>query len=64
MASTIGVSIVRCTSYEKEKLIAAIDRIFDHFGGIHTIIKKGSRVLLKPNLLKESETEECIITHP
>ncbi len=64
MASTTGVSIVRCTSYDKEKLIAAIDRIFDHFGGIHTIIKKGSRVLLKPNLLKESETEECIITHP
>lgn len=64
MADITGVSIVRCTNYDREKVSAAIDQTFGYFGGIHTLIKKGMRVLLKPNLLRESLPEECIITHP
>lgn len=64
MSGTTGVSIVRCTNYDREKVTKAVDQTFNHFGGIHTIIKKGMKVLLKPNLLRESLPEECIITHP
>ncbi len=64
MTKMTGVSVVRCTDYDKEKVSAAIDRTFEHFGGIDKLIKKGMRVLLKPNFLKESAPEECIITHP
>lgn len=58
------VSLVKCTNYSKEEVSNAIDKTFSFFGGIETIVKKGSKVLLKPNFLKESEPEDCIITHP
>ncbi|NUN21943.1 MAG: ChaN family lipoprotein [Candidatus Jettenia caeni] len=64
MTRTTGVSIVYCEDYDKEKVISAIDQIFQHFGGIQSIIKKGTRVLLKPNFIKESTPEECAVTHP
>ena len=41
-----------------------IDKTFSFFGGIEDIVKKGEKVLLKPNFLRESCPEECVITHP
>lgn len=64
MTNKTCVSIVRCADYDREKVNAAIDKTFDHFGGIHNIVKKGSKVLLKPNFIKESAPEECVVTHP
>jgi uncharacterized protein (DUF362 family) len=58
------VSLVKCTNYSKEDIRNAINKTFSFFGGIETIVKKGSKVLLKPNFLKESDPEECTITHP
>lgn len=54
MTNKTRVSIVYSADYGREKVNAAIDETFDHFGGIHTIIKKGTKVLLKPNFIKES----------
>ncbi len=64
MTNLKRVSLVRCTNYSKEDIRNAVDRTFSFFGGIETIVKKGSKVLLKPNFLKESDPEECVITHP
>lgn len=64
MTRTTGVSLVYCENYDKEKVISAIDQTFHYFGGIQSIIKEGTRVLLKPNFIKESTPEECAVTHP
>ena len=64
MTIKTGVSIIRCTSYDREMVTEAIDLTFGFFGGIQNIIKKGTKVLLKPNFLRESVPEDCTITHP
>ena len=64
MTHKTGVSVVLRKSYDREKVIAAIDQAFDYFGSMRNFIKKGTFVLLKPNLLKESDPEGCVITHP
>ncbi|MCF6158281.1 MAG: DUF362 domain-containing protein [wastewater metagenome] len=64
MTDRTGVSLVRCESYTRENIFAAVDQVFQHFGGIQTLIKRGTRVLLKPNFIKESPPEACAITHP
>ena len=58
------VSVVKCTDYSKEDIRSAVDKTFSYFGGIENVIKKGSKVLLKPNFLKESSPRKCIVTHP
>jgi uncharacterized protein (DUF362 family) len=64
MTNLNRVSLVKCTNYSKEDIRNAINKTFSYFGGIENIIKKGSKVLLKPNFLKESSPRKCIITHP
>ena len=64
MTNKTSVSIVRCESYDRDKVITAVGQTFDFFGGIKNIIKKGTKVLLKPNFIKESAPEDCTITHP
>ncbi len=64
MTNSNKVSLVKCTNYSKDDIRGAIDRTFAFFGGIENIVKKGSKVLLKPNFLKESSPRKCVITHP
>ena len=64
MTNLNKVSVVKCTDYSKEDIRSAVDKTFSYFGGIENVIKKGSKVLLKPNFLKESSPKKCIVTHP
>ena len=64
MTNLNKVSVVKCTDYSKEDIRSAVDKTFSFFGGIENVIKKGSKVLLKPNFLKESSPRKCIVTHP
>ncbi len=64
MTNSNKVSLVKCTNYSKENIRNAVDKTFSFFGGIENIIKKGSKVLLKPNFLKESSPRKCVVTHP
>ena len=64
MTNLNKVSVVKCTDYSKEDIRSAVDKTFSYFGGIENVIKKGSKVLLKPNFLKESSPRKCIVTHP
>jgi len=64
MTNLNKVSVVKCTDYSKEDVRSAVDKTFSFFDGIENVIKKGSKVLLKPNFLKESSPRKCIVTHP
>ncbi|MCX6709872.1 MAG: DUF362 domain-containing protein [Candidatus Woesearchaeota archaeon] len=55
------VSIVRCDSYEKSRVYSAVKESMEIAG---FKIRKGSRVLIKPNILMPKKPELAITTHP
>jgi len=59
-----SVSIVKCQNYDEEKVLSALRQSIDLIGGIQVFVKKGSRVLLKPNLLFGKSPEKAVTTHP
>jgi uncharacterized protein (DUF362 family)/Pyruvate/2-oxoacid:ferredoxin oxidoreductase delta subunit len=59
-----SVSIVRCAEYDRERIFSAVKQAVDLLGGIHTFVKPGERVLIKPNLLKSKAPEAAVTTHP
>ena len=55
------VSLIRANSYKPTQLKSSIEHLLEPLGGIAAFVKKGDRVLLKPNLLTGSRlTKECI----
>lgn len=58
------VSLVRCETYESVAVEVAVRRAVDLTGGISTFVKKGDRVLLKPNLLSPHSPERRVTTDP
>ena len=58
------VSIVRCQSYDYDQVLRGLRRSIDLIRGIQTFVKKGDRVLLKPNLLYGKSPEKAVTTHP
>jgi len=58
------VSIVRCSEYGKDLIREKVKESVDLLGGIHSFVKPGERVLIKPNLLKARPPEAAVTTHP
>ena len=58
------VVLLPCDSYEEEKIKELLNAGVNLLGGISSIVKPQEKILLKPNLLKKSETEKAVITHP
>ncbi len=58
------VSIVRCKSYDKDLLFEALNKGISLIGGVETIVKENSGVLIKPNLLSARKPDEAVTTHP
>jgi uncharacterized protein (DUF362 family) len=55
-----AVSLIRAKSYEPEALRESLTTLLAPLGGIAAFVKRGDRVLLKPNLLTGSRpTKEC-----
>jgi uncharacterized protein (DUF362 family) len=55
------VSLIRADSYELNLLRSRLETLLEPIGGIQAYVKKGDRVLLKPNLLTGSRpTKECV----
>ena len=55
------VSLISAQSYEKQALRQSIEKVLEPLGGIGAFVKKGDRVLLKPNLLTAARPgKECI----
>lgn len=59
-----SVSIVKCENYDEARVLSALRQAIDLIGGIQTFVKKGNRVLLKPNLLFGKSPEKAVTTHP
>ncbi len=56
------VSIVKCSSYDKELVYKAVKKAIDLIGGLK--IKRNSKVLIKPNLLRPRHPKWQVTTHP
>lgn len=62
---SVPVSLASCRSYERGAVRAAVARALDLLPGLETLLKRGSLVLLKPNLLSSRHTPDYPInTHP
>lgn len=51
------VSIVRCATYDSDKVRLSVDKAFELLGGLGAFVKKGERVLIKPNMLSAGPPE-------
>jgi uncharacterized protein (DUF362 family)/Pyruvate/2-oxoacid:ferredoxin oxidoreductase delta subunit len=58
------VAIVRCPTYDYPQVLAGLRETLEPLGGIGTFVKRGDRVLLKPNLLAGKHPDKCVTTHP
>ncbi|NTW05411.1 MAG: DUF362 domain-containing protein [Peptococcaceae bacterium] len=58
------VVILRCDSYDYEKVRAVVIKAVDLLGGPGIFITSGEKILLKPNLLSADSPEKCVTTHP
>jgi uncharacterized protein (DUF362 family)/Pyruvate/2-oxoacid:ferredoxin oxidoreductase delta subunit len=56
-------SIVQCEDYHQEKVLEKVEESITLLGGVHSFIKPGDRVLLKPNFLIGRKPEKCVNTH-
>ncbi|MEK6540457.1 MAG: DUF362 domain-containing protein, partial [Deltaproteobacteria bacterium] len=59
-----NVAIKKCNDYINEEVYKAVKASVDLLGGIEAFVKKGERILLKPNLLSAKPPEAAITTHP
>ena len=59
-----NVVITKCNDYVNEEVYRTIKSSVDLLGGIGAFVKKGERILLKPNLLSANPPEAAITTHP
>jgi len=59
-----SVSIVTCRSYTPDDVFQHVHKSVDLLGGIDAFVKRGDRVLLKPNFLVGRAPEKCVNTHP
>lgn len=55
------VSVKKCSTYDLDEVYNAVKNGLDDIG-FH--IKKGGRVLLKPNILAQNTPDQCATTHP
>lgn len=58
------VAIIRCESYDYDKVKEAVERGIKLIGGAESFVREGEKILLKPNLLSADPPEKCVTTHP
>ena len=67
------VAVVRCDSYERDKVRSAVREAIDLLGGLDSIfgeapafqtLGKDAKIVLKPNLLNRADPEKAVTTHP
>lgn len=57
------VCLIRCTKYDREEVLSAVQKAFRLLGGLDKFIKKGEKVLVKPNILSPRPVEDGVCTH-
>ncbi|GMR05216.1 MAG: DUF362 domain-containing protein [Thermodesulfobacteriota bacterium] len=58
------VSITRCSTYGAHEVERAVGKAVELAGGMEKFVKRGERILLKPNLLSAKPSEKAVTTHP
>jgi len=58
------VALQKCNSYNQNEVDKSVRALIATLGGIQKFVKKGQKVLLKPNIVKGMKPEECGTTHP
>ncbi len=58
------VSILRCKGYGNGEVYDCVKALTDLLGGIGEFVKRGERILVKPNLLIGKRPEAAVTTHP
>ena len=58
------VALIRCDTYDDEKVYKAVRAGLDLLGGISHFVKPGERIVIKPNVLIGTSPEKCVCTHP
>ncbi len=58
------ISLKRCSGYGHEEVYEKVEEAVELLGGIGSFVKKGERILIKPNLLTAKPVEAAVTTHP
>ena len=58
------VAIVKCPTYDYPQVLTGVREVLEPLGGMRAFVKRGDRVLLKPNLLAGKHPDKCVTTHP
>ena len=58
------VSIVRCPDYSEKYVLKMVKCAVDLLDGMDAFVRRGNRVLIKPNLLSARNPEKAVTTHP
>lgn len=58
------VALVKCPNYQSESLKLALYKAFSLIGGLETIVKPGTKILLKPNIMMPKPPGHPANTHP
>ena len=56
------VSVVKCADYSEVQ--SAVEKAVSLIGGIEKFIKKGDKVVIKPNLVSKKKPDEAVTTNP
>ncbi|MBI5681720.1 MAG: DUF362 domain-containing protein [Deltaproteobacteria bacterium] len=58
------VALRRCGTYETSEVYNTVKESVGLLGGIGSFVKKGEKILIKPNLLSAKSPDAAITTHP
>lgn len=58
------VVLKKCPDYNSENVYMAVKEAVDRLGGINKFVKRGMKVLIKPNLVMKKAPDEAATTHP
>lgn len=58
------VAVIRCDTYDDEKVFAAVKEGVALLGGLASIVPKSDKILFKPNLLNKAAPDKAVTTHP
>lgn len=58
------VYLTQCQTYDKDKVIESVERVFNQIGGIEKLVNQGEKVLIKINLLLKRTPDGATTTHP
>jgi uncharacterized protein (DUF362 family)/Pyruvate/2-oxoacid:ferredoxin oxidoreductase delta subunit len=58
------VALVRCGTYEEDKVFKAVQKGLDLLGGVSIFAKRNEKIVMKPNVLIGANPDNCVTTHP